>query len=166
VYTENQPLLTPSSHPLTATPYNINYLPIRHLINTRDTYQLNPQDKHWENMTIDQILHTNGYNAASHFNFSPCKPKPEPPKKWGLFTYTAPETRFVTKIFRHTTVNIAFHTRNTIQQHLSNAPPTHPQTYDSSGIYQLTCPDCSKRYIGQTGRLFSTRFKEHFREYS
>jgi hypothetical protein len=28
-------------------------------------------------------------------------------------------------------------------------------------VYKLTCPHCSKAYIGQTGRIFSTRFKEH-----
>ncbi|KAK5643856.1 hypothetical protein RI129_007701 [Pyrocoelia pectoralis] len=32
---------------------------------------------------------------------------------------------------------------------------------DKSGIYQLLCGTCSAFYIGQTGRSFSTRFKEH-----
>jgi hypothetical protein len=81
-----------------------------------------------ENMTIDHILHNNRYNSATHSNFRPHKSKPKPPdthKKWALFTYIGPETRFITKIFRHTSVNIAFCTKNTIQQHLS----THPQKY-------------------------------------
>jgi hypothetical protein len=29
------------------------------------------------------------------------------------------------------------------------------------GVYKLTCPDCGKAYIGQTGGDFTTRFKEH-----
>jgi hypothetical protein len=29
------------------------------------------------------------------------------------------------------------------------------------GVYKLTCPDCGKAYVGQTGRNFATRFKEH-----
>jgi predicted RNA-binding Zn-ribbon protein involved in translation (DUF1610 family) len=33
--------------------------------------------------------------------------------------------------------------------------------YSKSGVYQLTCPDCGKAYIGQTRRNFTTRFKEH-----
>jgi hypothetical protein len=36
--------------------------------------------------------------------------------------------------------------------------------YDTSGVYQLTCHDCNKRYVGQTG-TFHVRFKEHVREY-
>jgi len=28
-------------------------------------------------------------------------------------------------------------------------------------VYKLTCPDCHKAYIGQTGRRFATRFREH-----
>jgi uncharacterized Fe-S center protein len=35
-----------------------------------------------------------------------------------------------------------------------------------SGIYRLTCPDCNKAYIGQTGRPLAVRFREHFRDYT
>jgi hypothetical protein len=35
-----------------------------------------------------------------------------------------------------------------------------------SGVYKLTCPDCNKAYIGQTGRPFAIRFREHSRDYS
>jgi len=41
---------------------------------------------------------------------------------------------------------------------------TKPQTldkYSRSGAYKLTCPDCNKAYVGQTGRSFTQRFKEH-----
>jgi hypothetical protein len=37
--------------------------------------------------------------------------------------------------------------------------------YKKSGVYQLTCSECSKKYIGQTGWLFHIRYKEHAREY-
>jgi hypothetical protein len=33
--------------------------------------------------------------------------------------------------------------------------------YSISGVYKLTCPDCHKTYVEQTGRQFSTRYKEH-----
>ena len=36
---------------------------------------------------------------------------------------------------------------------------------DKCGVYQLTCPDCNMKYIGQTGRPFHVRFQEHFRDY-
>ena len=31
----------------------------------------------------------------------------------------------------------------------------------SSGVYELQCNNCTNCYIGQTGRTFSFRFKEH-----
>jgi hypothetical protein len=33
--------------------------------------------------------------------------------------------------------------------------------YTQSGVYKLTCPDCNKAYVGQTGRNFLARFNEH-----
>ena len=32
-------------------------------------------------------------------------------------------------------------------------------------MYQLTCKDCKKIYIGQTGQHFHKRFKEHFNDF-
>jgi hypothetical protein len=32
-------------------------------------------------------------------------------------------------------------------------------------VYQLTCRDCNKKYIGQTDRPFHIRFKEHVTDY-
>jgi hypothetical protein len=36
-----------------------------------------------------------------------------------------------------------------------------PDKYTQSGVYKMTCPDCNKAYVGQTGRDFITRFNEH-----
>lgn len=33
--------------------------------------------------------------------------------------------------------------------------------YLASCVYQLTCLDCFKQYVGQTGRHISKRYKEH-----
>jgi hypothetical protein len=33
--------------------------------------------------------------------------------------------------------------------------------FDQCGIYELKCNSCPKVHIGQTGRNFKTRFKEH-----
>jgi hypothetical protein len=35
-----------------------------------------------------------------------------------------------------------------------------------SRVYKLTCPDCNKLYIGQTGRPFAIRFRKHFCDYT
>jgi len=57
-------------------------------------------------------------------------------------------------------MKIKFHTRNTIGSLLSSKNPT-PDKFSVSGVNKLTCPDCHKAYVRQTGRCFATRFKEH-----
>jgi hypothetical protein len=80
--------------------------------------------------------------------------------KWATFTYVGKETRFITQIFRNTDLKIAYKFNNTIET-LLKTTRTHLDKYSASGIYKLTCPDCGKAYVGQTGRSFSVRYKEH-----
>jgi hypothetical protein len=36
-----------------------------------------------------------------------------------------------------------------------------PKKYNNSDIYQMKHLDCPLKYIGQTGRIFNIRYKEH-----
>ena len=75
------------------------------------------------------------------------------------FIYLA-ETTFITNLFKKTGLKIAWRTTNTIQKLLM---PQHqpPDKYARSGAYKLTCPDCNKAYVGQTGCSLAVRFREH-----
>ncbi|XP_041484607.1 uncharacterized protein LOC121431166 [Lytechinus variegatus] len=42
----------------------------------------------------------------------------------------------------------------------TNPAPTAPKTHPKPRVYKIPC-DCGKVYIGETGRDFDTRFKEH-----
>jgi hypothetical protein len=66
-----------------------------------------------------------------------------------------------TNIFRHTTLLIAHRTKNSIQRLLKTGKLTDKKedNFQKSGVYQLTCKDCGKKYTGQTGRSFEKRFK-------
>jgi hypothetical protein len=81
-------------------------------------------------------------------------------QKWACYTYVGKETTYITNIFRQTELKIALRTTNTIGNLLSHKN-TPPNKFSLSGVYKLTCPDCNKTYIKQTGRRFSTRYKEH-----
>jgi len=70
------------------------------------------------------------------------------------------ETTFITNLFKKTDIKIAFRTKNTIQKLIMHKQQTS-DLHSRSGVYKLTCPDCSKVYVGQTGRSFVTRFQEH-----
>jgi len=44
------------------------------------------------------------------------------PPKWVIFTYIGKETTYITKIFKHTNIKIAYLTNNTIQGNNSQNP--------------------------------------------
>ena len=92
--------------------------------------------------------------------------QPKTHQIFATFTYIGKETRFVTKLFKHTNVRIAYRTQNTIGKLLRHHHnPKYDDHFDKSGIYELTCPDCDKKYVGQTDRSFRTRFREHLWDY-
>jgi tRNA U38,U39,U40 pseudouridine synthase TruA len=77
------------------------------------------------------------------------------------------ETRYITKLFKTSDIRIAFTTRDNLR-HLLNNNHNHTarNPYNNSGVYQLTCSECDKRYIRQSDRPFHIRFKKHAREYT
>jgi len=86
----------------------------------------------------------------------------------GHLNYVGRETSYITNLFKKTELNVAFRTKNPIGNLLTHIHPA-PDKFSLSGVYKLTCPDCNRAYIGQTGSKFSTRFKEHekpFRSHS
>jgi hypothetical protein len=85
--------------------------------------------------------------------------------KWAKFTYIGKETKFITKLFKDTSVNITYTAKQTIRKLLSQKPKPTIDKFSNSGVYQLTCPNCRMKYIGQTGRSFKTCFSEHLRDF-
>ena len=145
---------------------------IRYFYNRVNKYQLSPKNLEKGNNILQQIPHNNGYDVSAAKNLSYKKnanmeKKDKDNKKihWVKLTYIGKETTAVTKAFRNTNVNITFSTNNTISNLLTARHHTTKGKYDNNGIYQLTCPTCSKKYIGQTGRSFKIRFQEHFRDF-
>ena len=86
-------------------------------------------------------------------------------KWWAKFTYAGKETRLITKLLNNTNIKVTFTTDNTIEKRLTTKHKTDQNMYDKNRVYQLTCPNCEKKYTGQTGRPFKVRFQEHLRDY-
>ena len=80
-------------------------------------------------------------------------------KKWVTFTYHSPIIRKETNLFNSTEIRIAFKATNTIYQQLREKT----QNKNPSGIYEVKCNTCNKKYIGQSGRPITVRHKEHIR---
>jgi hypothetical protein len=68
------------------------------------------------------------------------------------------ETKMITKLLKETQIGIPFRAKNKIQ----NIVKPHPQIdkYGRNGMYQIKYMDCQLKYMGQTGRMFYTRYKE------
>jgi regulator of PEP synthase PpsR (kinase-PPPase family) len=69
-------------------------------------------------------------------------------KRWAKFTYVGKETRIITKLFKNTNIKITFNTNNTIEKRLTTKHKIAQNKYDKNGVYQLTCPNCEKKYTG------------------
>jgi hypothetical protein len=69
----------------------------------------------------------------------------------------------IRKTFTNTKFKCSYKTRNNAFNMIKSQSQTnqHTNKYTKSGIYKINCSDCNKYYIGQTGRNFQTRFKEH-----
>jgi hypothetical protein len=78
----------------------------------------------------------------------------------GHFTYIGKDTRFITKVFKEFNVNISFRTRNTTENILTKQRLLRNQC-EESGVCGLKFQNCPSIYIGQTGRSFKIRYKEH-----
>jgi hypothetical protein len=87
-------------------------------------------------------------------------PTTHPLSKNGPLSHAGPETSYITKLFKHTNHKIAYRTSNNIQSFLSQNIRAK-DIFTQSGAYELTCRDCGKTYVGQTGRDFRTLFNEY-----
>jgi len=85
--------------------------------------------------------------------------------QWAKFTYVGRETRAITKIFKNTNVKVALSTSNTIEKLLATRHLRTKCKYKNCGIYQIACPTCNVKYIGQTERPFKIRFQGHIRDF-
>jgi hypothetical protein len=136
------------------------YAAVRYLYDRLNSYSLQNEEYQHELNTIHNILYNNSFPIKHNESHTHDRPKHTTKQNWATFTYVGKETLYITNIIRKTHHNIAFRTTNTIGNLLSSK--THaPDKFSRSGVYKLTCPDCHKAYVGQTGRQFSTRYKEH-----
>ena len=73
--------------------------------------------------------------------------------------YTNNFSMLIRNTFKKHNIHIAFRTTNNIRKMLNNA--TRTSIEKRTGVYKMMCDDCNMHYIGQTGRTFFERYKEH-----
>jgi len=135
-----------------------------------NTYDIDITNKQKELNTIKQIIQNNKYDTSILNEVQRSREKQEKEQninktKWASFTYVGKETRYITKLFKNTNVKVAYSTNNNLGKHLPKQTTQKRNRYDCSGVYQLECLTCNKRYVGQTGRPFLIRFREQYNDY-
>lgn len=125
--------------------------------------------------TIYQIAVTNGYDEKMVDNLIIKKQRKvvrsllyaHPPDKINKYvsslTYIGPLSYKISNILRKHGVHVAFRTNQTVRR-LCNGKD-RLENSKKSGVYSLVCDECNGIYIGQTGRNFNTRYKEHVAAY-
>lgn len=124
--------------------------------------------------TINHIAINNGFDPSLINTMSQqIKKKLNKQHNITLTTDTTPSVKYVkmpylgimsdklARLFKNTEVKISFSTNNNLGRKLIHNTKPLDTKFDASGIYKITCSQCDKYYIGQTGRNFKTRFKEH-----
>jgi hypothetical protein len=124
--------------PLHTTEIGCNQILI--MYNRLNTYQLHNEEYSQEENTIHNILYNNS------FPIRPQKPlnrvqnqihiPPKPTHKRATFTYIGRETTYITNIFKHSDIKIAYCTNNTIHNHLTYDKNNHDKfsSTDLSGL--------------------------------
>jgi hypothetical protein len=149
-------------------PYSSNHPPQhKYLYHRLNTYHLRHEEYCEALDTIHSIMQNNGFQIPALktptpklSNLAPSHKTDITPKQWTHIAYFVRLTTFITNIFKKTDLGITMRTSNSLQKVLTPKPQT-PDKYTRSGAYKLTCPDCNKMCLGQTGRSLAQRFKEH-----
>ena len=89
--------------------------------------------------------------------------RPTTPTGHAVLPYIKCLTEPLTRVLRKYDIKVYDKPTKTLQQEFPS-PKDRPETEKQTNvIYKITCKDCSWSYIGETGRCFETRKKEHIR---
>lgn len=83
------------------------------------------------------------------------------PARYISLTYHGLVSDKIACAFRKYNVRVGFRTKNKLGQILRHSVVPKPDKFSMAGVYKITCGYCNKFYIGQTGRTFNIRYREH-----
>lgn len=87
--------------------------------------------------------------------------KPTTKKNYVSMTYNGKISQKIEQYLRKTNIKIGFQTKNSLRSRLRHTIGPKNNKFTNSGVYKIKCNDCESYYVGQTGRPFETRYKEH-----
>ena len=145
---------------------------VRSLLNRAELIVSTEQDRRSEVNHIHKVLKQNNFdpwmlNIPKKKNFVPLRPKNLPYTGYKPYPVAMPYTRGLSeklqRVFRDHGLTIYHKPWNTLRQSLVSPKDKLDKMIKCGAIYEITCGDCEKTYIGETARVLKTRFKEHIR---
>jgi len=143
--------------------------------NSINTINFNNTDNNTnDNINTNNAINTNNNHNNNNINTNNTNQNTQtdanlnsnsPKKIYKSLTYIPKLTENLCKKIRkaNENINIALKPKNKLRTHFSKLKDKTMKNEKSNVIYQVKCNDCAKIYIGQTGRKFTERLKEHNR---
>ncbi|KAL1447597.1 hypothetical protein WDU94_009868 [Cyamophila willieti] len=132
------------------------------------------EDLKHEIQTIRTIARNNGYkpetvnqihNKVINNITRSEEERNEKQKFAGSIEYVGKDTKKIIKIFKQHNINVTTKSAKSVFSKVKNNPSNNQDNTKNSGVYQISCTECNTSYIGETGRQFNTRFKEHHADF-
>ena len=121
-----------SSHPT-----QHKYAAVKFLRNRLNTYNLHREEYQQELNVIHNILYNNSFpikpQRPSYLTPKQQQSSPVPEHRWATFTDVGKETTYITNIFKHSDLRIAYRTNNTLHNHLVHKNQ-NPNKFVLSGV--------------------------------
>ena len=75
--------------------------------------------------------------------------------------YTEKFSNNISRLLRKFDINIVHNIPYKLNKYIKKGKDNLKNMNQKGVVYQINCNDCAKNYVGQTGRLLSTRVNEH-----
>ncbi|XP_071947577.1 uncharacterized protein [Antedon mediterranea] len=85
-------------------------------------------------------------------------------KGFVVVPYVAGLSERVSKVFKEFGINTAMKPHTSLRQLLVHPKDQVDKLKGANCVYEISCSNCDHTYIGETGRCFGTRLKEHRKE--
>ena len=148
----------------------------RTLLDRKNNIVMEEEDRKTEDKTIYEALSWNGYpkwvvdrakkeqlEKETKQQKKANKIESEQPKHKNMVTipYIQNVSERLAKVFRKYGVSTAMKPSNTIRQILVHPKDKLSKEQTAGVVYKIPCKNCKEAYIGETGRQFQARQKEH-----
>ncbi|XP_072039550.1 uncharacterized protein [Amphiura filiformis] len=149
---------------------------VRTLLDRKDAIVTEEEDKQQEEEHIKHALNQCGYpnwtiEKVKHQIRDKTKAKKKVKDKntqrskgMVVIPYVQGVSERLQRVFKKHNIQTAMRPHNTLKQNLVHPKDKIEATKTCDCVYEIPCKSCKKSYIGETGRPFGVRLKEHLKE--